>query len=131
MKNSRNKTKHSSGTEGERVLVTTGISRYAELDPLQGPSADVTAFREVMEQQYGFRTLADLRDEAADKRSILQALQACGTLKEQDTLVLYYAGHGRSSEFYGMNYWLPYDAAEEEESGSWIPSSMVSGALGK
>ncbi len=41
-----------------------------------------------------------------------------------------YAGHGRSIEFYGMNYWLPYDA-EEQEIRTWIPSSMVSGALGR
>jgi formylglycine-generating enzyme len=113
---------------GERVLVTIGISRYAELSPLQGPSADVTAFREVMEQQYGFHTMVDLRDDEAYGERILEVLESCGKLDEEDTLVLYYAGHGRSQKYYGMNYWLPYDA-KERDIRSWIPSSMVSGAM--
>ncbi|MCF7945062.1 MAG: SUMF1/EgtB/PvdO family nonheme iron enzyme [Spirochaetia bacterium] len=128
MENDRNSINKNSRAAGERVLVTIGISRYAEMNPLQGPSADVTAFREVMEQQYGFRTMVDLRDEEAIWERILAVLKSCGNLNEKDTLVLYYAGHGRSEEYYGMNYWLPYDA-KEKDIRSWIPSSMVSGAM--
>jgi len=129
MENDRNSiNKNSNKAAGERVLVTIGISRYAELSPLQGPYADVTSFREVMEQLYGFRTMADLHDEEAVGGRILEVLESCGNLNENDTLVLYYAGHGRSQKYYGMNYWLPYDA-KEKESRSWIPSIMVSGAM--
>jgi ankyrin repeat protein len=115
---------------GEYLLISIGIGEYEHLVRLEGPGHDTDAIQKVLEHRFGFRTILELHDEKATRDAILHKIkECCKNLHRDDTLVIHYAGHGKTSSFYRTNYWCPYDALDKEDDSSWIPSSMIATAM--
>ena len=93
-----------------------GKTGYA---PLSTPFADADAIENVLVSRYGFVTEAvlaggqrlglSLRD--ATGRDIQSVLHQLGSVAgENDTVLIYYAGHGEYEEATTNAYWIPADA---------------------
>lgn len=118
--------------EGTRYAVVIANKSYdyarTGFEPLKTPFDDADAVIDVLEQSYGFETKAVAKGQEfslvlkdATRRDIETVLYKIGTIAgENDTVLIYYAGHGIYEERTTIAFWVPVDA----ETG--VPISYVS-----
>ncbi len=89
-----------------------GVDSYLEPIPdLTTPVADVDAVAARLEAKLGYEARV-LR--SPTKAEIIAALQCLvDDLGENDSAIIFYAGHGYILEANGLGYWLPADAATD------------------
>jgi len=93
---------------------------------------DAESLADILSTAYGLERgrIGRLYNEEATNRNIMQLLRSLKTLPAEDTLIIYYAGHGKTDGFDQMNFWLPNDAgADVAERVRWLPSHTVIGAM--
>jgi len=62
---------------------------------LQGPLTDLAAMHVLLQETYGFTDIRELKDEAATRQGILDAInQLIADTQRGDRVVIYYSGHG-------------------------------------
>lgn len=132
---------------GRYHALLIGINRYREASPipdLNGPVGDVDDLRALLTEQFGFHVTV-WKDADATKEGILAALRSYQKrpskalpdgvkhvpLDSDDSLLVWYAGHGRQGEAGGADqgYWLPY--AVSADSASWLSFEEVRRELGR
>lgn len=93
------------------LLIGESSYRDPRLEKLATPANDVTQLGAVLEGRYGFNVKVVLDKTRAE---ILRELDdLAGKLGENDTLLIYYAGHGGMEKVRNgaeRGYWLPVDA---------------------
>lgn len=110
---------------GHYYALVIGNDNYANYPGLKNPVADATAISDLLKSRYGYQVKLLTN---ANRFEILSALNDMREqLKEEDNLLVYYAGHGEvdSSK---QGYWLPADA-QQGQSSSWISNRAVSDIL--
>lgn len=108
--------------EGVFYALLIGISRYDGLDSLATPIKDIRAVGELLEKKYQANTTYL---ENANRRDITVALNKLKKItKEQDAVLIYYAGHGLVDQDTDEGYWLPKDA-EADDDTNYISNSYV------
>ena len=101
----------SAATKGYYYALVIGIDNYPNGMPkLKTAVRDATSVAGLLKDRYGF-IVKLLTDGQATHDAILQALVDYQSLAgENDSLLIYYAGHGFSDESANKAYWLPADA---------------------
>ena len=110
-----------------RIAVLVGNNSYAApIPPLETPIADVSQIAGVLQSRFGFETRI-VKD--AGKAKIIEALnQVAADAKADDSVLLFYAGHGYLLDDVNMGYWIPVDASVKTAQG-WISNSDISKLL--
>lgn len=111
---------------GDYYALVIGNNRYQTLANLETASNDARVIGELLEDEYGFQvtTLID-----ATRRDILGRMADLRrTLGPEDSLLIYYAGHGWFDEGTRRGYWLPVDASESDPS-NWISAADLTDTL--
>ena len=109
---------------GRYYALVVGINNYQHLPRLKTPLNDATEIASILSAQYGFQTRL-LLDATRDQ--ILGALSDYrGKLRENDNLLIYYAGHGYYDRDADQAYWFPVDA-EKGNSARWIVATEITG----
>ncbi len=113
-----------SAAGGRKIALLIGVETYREpLPSLKTPMADVISIGALLEDRLGYETRI-LKN--ATKDEMLEAFQALvDEIGEQDSLVVYYAGHGYILEADGLGYWLPADA-RTDTARQWLSNRSVS-----
>ena len=109
---------------GRKIALLIGVNAYMDPIPnLKTPITDVESIGALFEEKLGFETRIL---ENATKGEMLEAFQALvDELGEQDSLVIFYAGHGYILEADGQGYWLPADA-RTDTAKQWFSNRNVS-----
>jgi uncharacterized caspase-like protein len=111
---------------GSYYALVIGNDRYQHWNPLQNAVSDAQAVAEILESQYGFK-VTFLKD--ATRRDILKGLNNFRkNLKENDNLLVYYAGHGHLETDIDRGYWIPVDA-EIDDTSQWILTPSITDLL--
>lgn len=110
-----------------RLAVLFGINSYKDPIPgLETPIADVEGIADVLKNRYGYETRV-LKN--IGKAGIIEALNAVATeATPEDSVLLFYAGHGYLMEETNMGYWIPVDASVKTAAG-WISNTDISKLL--
>jgi uncharacterized caspase-like protein len=110
-----------------RFAILVGNNAYAApIPPLETPIADVSKIADVLRARFGFETRI-VPD--AGKAKIIEALNDIALeAKPEDSVLLFYAGHGYLMEDIKMGYWIPVDASVKTAQG-WISNSDISKLL--
>jgi len=96
--------------KGSYYALVVGIDQYQQLPILQTAVHDASAIEAVLQQRYGFQTKL-LLDAQATRAGIVNALSEYRqSLTDDDSLLIYYAGHGQYDKAADKAYWLPVDA---------------------
>ncbi|MGE0117140.1 MAG: caspase family protein [Dongiaceae bacterium] len=111
---------------GRYHAIVIGNNAYETLPRLKTAVADARAVAATLEQDYGF-TVSLLLD-ATEETVIGEMNRMRRTLTPQDNLLIYYAGHGWYDEEADRGYWLPVDAAADNQS-SWISNADITDML--
>jgi len=112
----------SSTHNGTYYALIVGIDNYSSLPKLATAVNDAQALKEVLQTRYGFQVTL-LTD--ASRNQILSALNEYRRkLREDDSLLIYYAGHGQYDPDAKKGYWLPVDATRDDPS-NWIIADEI------
>jgi TPR repeat protein len=120
------KTNSSPDTHGAYYALVIGINNYQNLPKLDTPVSDAKSVKQVLEDRYGFqvRLLTD-----PSRYQILSALaEYRSKLHENDSLLVYYAGHGQYDAQALKAYWLPVDA-ERDDDANWIIADQITSSV--
>lgn len=110
-----------------RFAVLIGNNRYASpIPPLETPIADVSSIAELMRTRFGYEVRV-VKD--AGKAAIIDALNDIAAVaRPEDSVLLFYAGHGYLLDEVKMGYWIPVDASVKTAKG-WISNSDIAKLL--
>lgn len=115
---------------GRFYAIIIGNQRYQNLDQLQTPRTDAERAAKLLRDKYGF-TVQILEDASDD--DMLAALNNLNkVLKENDNVLIYYAGHGSRQKTPGIDlgYWLPVNAERPPSLRFWVGTDQISSYLG-
>lgn len=110
-----------------KLAVLFGIGGYEDPIPkLETPVTDVEKIADVLKSRYGYETRI-LKN--VGKAGVIEALNAVAAeATPEDSVLLFYAGHGYLMEETNMGYWIPIDASVETAAG-WISNTDISKLL--
>jgi len=111
---------------GRYYALVIGNNDYEYLPKLQTAVNDARALGVLLRDRYGFDVTTLLN---ATRAETLKALaQYRRTLREDDNLLIYYAGHGWLDEDADRGYWLPIDATQDDDV-FWIDNAAVTSKM--
>jgi hypothetical protein len=111
---------------GKFHALIIGNDAYQYFPSLETATADANAVTELLQTAYGFHTRVLLN---ADRHRILSELARLrASLKKEDNLLIYYAGHGYLDKDTQRGYWLPVDA-ERSNPANWVSNSDLNDML--
>ncbi len=111
---------------GRYKALVIGNNDYRDLPDLKTAVNDARAVARLLTDDYGFDTKLLIDATRGDIFTELGRLRA--TLKPDDNLLIYYAGHGVLDEIGQQGYWLPVDA-ESDIQTNWISNSDITTTL--
>ena len=103
---------HRSGKLGEYKALVIGINDYKDpnVPDLETAVNDANAVARVLKDKYGFK-VEFLLDEKATREAIYKQLRTLAvSTKPDDSVLIYYAGHGDLDRAYNDGWWIPSDA---------------------
>jgi formylglycine-generating enzyme required for sulfatase activity len=104
--------KHSSEKIGAYRALIIGINNYKDpkIPDLETPLNDARSMADLLKKKYGF-VVETIIDKEATRKSVYNALRnLSSTAKSNDSVLIYYAGHGDLDRQYNDGWWIPYDA---------------------
>jgi len=107
---------------GEYHALIIGNNNYETLPDLRSAVNDAKAVSTLLDKDYGFKVTTLVDAKRADVlRSLAQLRQS---VREEDNILIYYAGHGWLDEETNEGFWLPVDARQDDQS-NWILTDRV------
>lgn len=103
---------HESGKLGAYRALIIGINDYEDkrIPPLKTAINDAKTLAEVLRDKYGFQVELIL-DHKATKKALYKSLRNLAeSSKPDDSVLIYYAGHGDLDRTYNAGWWIPVDA---------------------
>ena len=108
--------------QGEYWALIIGINEYQGPPKLKTAVADATGIRNILVDRYGFKpdhVKLLLNADATRSRIEGAFIRLAREAKPNDSVMVYYAGHGQYSEDNQLAWWVPVDGTLEEP-GTWI-----------
>ncbi|HEY0683218.1 MAG TPA: caspase family protein [Steroidobacter sp.] len=109
-------------SSGNYHAIVIGNSLYHYMESLDTPANDAKVISQLLTERYGFkvRLLLD-----ATREQIMVALHdAKRTLTPDDSLLIYYAGHGDVDTASGRAFWLGVEADRDTRTG-WLEADHI------
>ena len=109
-------------TNEKYYALIIGNNDYENLSDLDNAVNDAVDLEKVLKEKYGFETSLLLN---ANKDKTLDAIiEFTDNAKENDNLLIFYAGHGQLVKKQKRGYWLPTDAGEKKDS-KWLSNNII------
>ena len=107
---------------GSYHALVIGNNAYRNLPALKTAMTDARVIESILRERYGFETKLLLN---ARRQDIFEAISHYRQrLAQNDSLLVYYAGHGHFDREAEKAYWLPVDA-RREDSGNWVSADDI------
>ena len=107
---------------GEYHALIIGNNNYETLPDLRSAVNDAKAVSTLLDKDYGFKVTTLVDAKRADVLRGLARLRQ--SVREEDNILIYYAGHGWLDEETDEGFWLPIDARQDDQS-NWILTDRV------
>jgi formylglycine-generating enzyme required for sulfatase activity len=104
--------KHGSSKVGTYRALIIGINNYKDpkIPDLRTPLNDTRAMADLLKSKYGF-TVEMVIEKQATRKQIYNSLRRLAyEATPNDSVLIYYAGHGDLDRQYNDGWWIPYDA---------------------
>jgi len=119
------------GAWGDYHALIIGINNYKEWPRLQTAVKDATVIRETLVTRYGFakQNVILRTDQVASRLQIIRDLRFMAqSMRPDDNLLIYYAGHGQLDDLTGDGFWVPAEGAMKDP-GTWVANSYIKAVL--
>jgi len=117
--------------KGEQWLLTIGIDTYLSWPRLKTAVNDAKALKSILMERYTFDKghVIELYDENATRKNILGALRdLTKKIKSEDSLLIFYAGHGHLDTITKDGSWIPVESGTDDPS-AWISNHDIKNYL--
>jgi uncharacterized caspase-like protein len=117
---------------GRYYALVIGNQNYRRIESLKTPLSDAQRVAKILKDKYGFSV--SVVDDADDVAMLAALNQFDATLKPEDNLLIYYAGHGARLPAVNrlqIGYWLPVNADPPPSDVLWVPTEQVTGHLAR
>jgi len=117
---------------GEYWALIIAINEYKHLPKLKSAVRDAWALRDVLHERYGFEDyrIKMVLDGDATRSNIEGALIQLGQkTKPDDSVLIYFAGHGQYNDDHSLGWWVPVNA-DPENPGTYILDAVVRNYVG-
>jgi hypothetical protein len=112
---------------GRRIALLVGNNDYkTPIPPLETPIADISKIAGILQARFGYE--ARVVKNAGQKEIIDVLNQMAADTAPEDSVLLFYAGHGYLMEDIGMGFWIPTDASVKTAKG-WISNQDIAKLL--
>ncbi|MDR2913404.1 MAG: caspase family protein [Tannerella sp.] len=110
----------------KNYLIGIGIDKYATISPeLSNAVRDTKEICDVLHSKYGFEKPSYLFDSGATNEKVHDVFKALhDQVTEEDSLLIYYAGHGDIDDKMGIGYWILHDA-QLDKIPTYFPNSTL------
>ncbi|BBM86281.1 caspase family protein [Candidatus Uabimicrobium amorphum] len=104
---------------GEHRALLIAINNYKYWNKLKTPQKDVAELKKVLEEKYNFTQIDVLTDSDPQKytvtqKAIIKSLEKLkNTVNIDDSVLIYYAGHGAYEKNGDNSYWVPQDVTQD------------------
>lgn len=116
---------------GKQWLLVIGIDEYQNWrvwPELDCAVSDAKGVRDVLKDRYHINRVEELFDGDATRTGIYGKLRWLGrNTKPNDSLMIYYAGHGKLDDFERIGFWVPVDGTLDAT--TWLGSDRVRRAV--
>ncbi|MBK9663409.1 MAG: caspase family protein [Nitrosomonas sp.] len=112
-----------------KIIVLFGIDQYVDktIPALQSAVSDIEAIGQLFADKLGYDEVRIVRN--ATRADIVRTLNELSIeMEANDSVVIYYAGHGYMNTKTGNGYWIPSDASAKDPQ-SWISNASISEML--
>ena len=112
---------------GNQWLFVIGIDTYIHWPRLNTAVNDAKAVKDVLLSRYHFEKdhLIELYDEQATRRNIISKLRyLAGNVRKDDSVVIFYAGHGYLDPITKSGSWIPVESGTKDAS-AWISNYKI------
>ena len=112
---------------GKQWLFVVGIDQYqdARFPDLRCAVGDAKAVKSVCTERYLFDEAVELYNEQATRRAIIARLRDLAERAEpNDSLLIYYAGHGHLDRVLSTGFWIPHDGRKDDDS-TWVANDRI------
>jgi hypothetical protein len=115
---------------GRFYAIIIGNQTYQNLEQLQTPRTDAERAAKLLRDKYGFNV--QILEDASDDAMLAALNDLNKILKENDNVLIYYAGHGSRQKTPGadLGYWLPVNAERPPSLRFWVGTDQISSYLG-
>ncbi len=113
-----------------KIAIVVGVDVYADstIPSLGNAVRDARAVAKMFESRLGYETIVL---ENATRSSVVGALNRLAlTMEPQDSVIVYYAGHGDVVEATGLGYWLLSDSKALDPT-TWLSNSDINRLVGQ
>jgi formylglycine-generating enzyme required for sulfatase activity len=117
--------------KGDLWLLTIGINSYLSWPRLKTAVNDARAIKNVLLARYHLESshVIELTDEQATRHNILAAFRDLAKkVKPEDSLLVYYAGHGHVDSITGKGSWIPVESGTDDPT-AWLGNRDVTDYL--
>jgi len=117
--------------KGDLWLLAIGIDSYLSWPRLKTATNDVKAVRDTLLSRYHLDKshVIELLDDMATRKNILAAFRDLAKkVKPDDSLLVFYAGHGHIDPITGKGSWIPVESSTDDPS-SWIDNRNITDYL--
>lgn len=103
---------HKSGKLGTYRALIIGINDYRDnrIPDLKTAVNDAVALGEILREKYGFQVVTILDGKATRKAVYNKLRELASNAEPDDSVLIYYAGHGDLDRQYNDGWWIPVDA---------------------
>lgn len=123
---------------GKQYLFLIAIDHYRQWPPIRGPVSEALKLKKVLISRYHIDEVIELYNEQASKEAIRDYLISLqegreNQLEKNDSLFIYFSGHGQSFEEETRNgYWIPYNGGTNIDARAyWFSNSELIGLIKK
>lgn len=112
---------------GDYRALVIGVNHYQDkkIPNLKTAVNDAQKITQVLTSIYGFNKVEQLLNDEASSRSIQKALRRLATQsKRDDSVLIYFAGHGDQDTLTGDGWWVPSDATSGDPS-TYIDNTII------
>jgi len=123
--------KATAGSWGNYHALIIGVNQYKQWPRLQTAVKDATVIRNTLVELYGFapKNVILRTDNAANRLQITRDLRYLAqSMRPDDNLLIYYAGHGQLDDLTGDGYWVPVEGALKDPA-TWVANSYIKAIL--
>jgi hypothetical protein len=120
-----------SASLGKQYALFIAIDAYRHWGGLKKPVADAREIRDILTSQYYIDEVVELYNGDATKQNIIRTFTDLQRrLGLNDSLFIYYAGHGHLDNASKAGFWIPVDGGTDEYAQeNWLPNSQIRGYI--
>ncbi len=116
---------------GKQYLILIAIEKYEYWNPLKNPVKDAMEIKEILTSKYYIDEVIELYNGKATKANIIKTLNDMRRrLKPEDSLIIFYSGHGTYDKKTNTGFWIPVNAKlDPYEQINWLPNPQIHGLV--